>query len=143
MRRYFGEDVGLYFAFLQLYTQALRWPGTLGLLVFIVQVAEGQVSPNENSLTPPFAVFLCLWVSAFLSQWKRTEALLKFRWGTEGYEASETERRGFEGESYSIESLDADQAPALLAKVRSHIIVNARIENVGKSQSCMVSKQAA
>ena len=30
--------------------------------------------------------------------------------------------------------------PAAMVRVRFHVIRNARIENVGKSQSCMVSK---
>ena len=33
-----------------------------------------------------------------------------------------------------------DEAAAAIVRVRFHIIRNARIENVGKSQSCMVSK---
>jgi hypothetical protein len=69
IRRYYGEDVGLYFAFLQLYTRMLVWPGIFGLLNFIVQVGKLQISPNENPCVVPFAVFLCLWVSIFLSQW--------------------------------------------------------------------------
>eukprot|EP01048_Picozoa_sp_COSAG05_P012794 COSAG05_NODE_1309_length_5222_cov_9.690611_9_plen_97_part_00 len=79
IRAYFGEDLGLYFSFLEIYTKMLFWPGMFGLITFITQLASGEVSPDRNPLTLPFALFICLWVSMFTALWARNEAMLKFR----------------------------------------------------------------
>eukprot|EP01047_Picozoa_sp_COSAG01_P020442 COSAG01_NODE_1164_length_11447_cov_19.221096_2_plen_673_part_00 len=105
IRRYYGEDIGLYFAFLQVYTKMLVWPGLFGLLVTIMQFVNQHASANGNAATLPFAIFICLWVQVFLSQWRRTQALYSFRWGTEGYEEKETARRQFEGDEHKITTL--------------------------------------
>ena len=83
IRRYFGTTIGLYFAWLELYTAHLRAPAAFGLLLYIVQWATGAVSLNEmGDWLIAFSVFIALWSTMFLELWKRRENELKHDWGT-------------------------------------------------------------
>jgi hypothetical protein len=55
IRDYFGDHVGLYSAWLGLYTEKLFTPGVVGLLVFAAQAPLGGV--DNNYLTVPYAVY--------------------------------------------------------------------------------------
>ena len=51
----------------------------------------------SNQFALPYSVFLSLWSTVFLEQWTRYENELKFRWGSEGFEALEMPRPQFRG----------------------------------------------
>jgi len=63
---------------------------------FAVQV-NISTSPNlQNAESVPyFCVFMALWSSAFIAQWKRTQSRWAMRWGMVGFEEEETDRPEF------------------------------------------------
>jgi hypothetical protein len=67
IRDYFGEKIGMYFAFLGFYTYALIFPGIAGL---VWTVAMNHVDKsNEDALLAIFATFLVLWSTIFNKFW--------------------------------------------------------------------------
>ena len=83
IRRYFGTTIGLYFAWLEMYTRALFFPAVFGLLIYVVQAGTGAVSLNEmGDWLIAYSVFIALWSTLFLEMWKRRENELKHDWGT-------------------------------------------------------------
>jgi hypothetical protein len=61
IRDYFGEKIGLYFAWLDFYTHALKWPAFVGILVFIVQSMFGRYSQIAMGVVAAFAIFISIW----------------------------------------------------------------------------------
>jgi hypothetical protein len=98
VRDYFGDHVALYFAWLGLYTRWLQWPAILGLMTFLYG-RFGQVTsePEANWLAVAYSFFLALWSSLFLDAWNRLETVLRFQWGSEGFESIEQPRARFKG----------------------------------------------
>ena len=97
IRDYFGEHVGLYSAWLMLYTRSLAWPAGLGLCIQIYQAASPELDASNNWLMIPYSVFLCVWSASFNSRWRRRENELKFLWGSEETEAGAPVRDDFKG----------------------------------------------
>lgn len=74
LREHFGENIALYFAFLNTYFQALAPAMTLGLFFW----ACGR------SYNPVYAVLLVLWACTFVEVWRLRERKLAVRWGMSG-----------------------------------------------------------
>lgn len=74
IREQFGESVGLYFAFLNSYTQFLLFPAVLGLVSYFF------LSPYS----PIYSVLLCIWSVVFVEWWRVRERILSLRFGTRG-----------------------------------------------------------
>ena len=63
VRRYFGEKIALYFAFIGFYTIWLLAPAAAGIIAFGVQHAA---DPRGNSIAlPAFAFFVLVWATVF------------------------------------------------------------------------------
>jgi hypothetical protein len=92
IRDYFGEQIALYFAFIQTYTRSLIWPTMIGVVTMIGHFQNGV---EGNQLTIIYSILVSFWSVFFLSTWKRRQSELMFLWGTESYEASETPREEF------------------------------------------------
>eukprot|EP01043_Picozoa_sp_COSAG02_P030540 COSAG02_NODE_1953_length_10277_cov_3.865003_2_plen_818_part_00 len=97
IRDYFGEHVGLYQAWLLLYTRYLIFPAFIGLIIQSYQIFAPNVDSTNNWLMVPYSVFLCLWSAQFNTSWKRRENELQFLWGTELVEEEEPVRADFKG----------------------------------------------
>ena len=95
IRNYFGEKVALYFAWLEFYTRSLRFPGLLGLAVFMYEMLAGELSPPA---VITFSIFVCVWSTAFDQMWRRKNAFLNMWWGTIGFKQAERERPQFVGQ---------------------------------------------
>eukprot|EP00824_Muranothrix_gubernata_P011795 TRINITY_DN2533_c1_g1_i1.p1 TRINITY_DN2533_c1_g1~~TRINITY_DN2533_c1_g1_i1.p1 ORF type:complete len:713 (-),score=171.93 TRINITY_DN2533_c1_g1_i1:46-1872(-) len=95
VREYFGEKIGLYFAWLGFYTKALVLPALVGLLLFVAGISSGD---PDNKAVPVFALFMALWATFFLEFWKRRQATLSLRWGMTDFEEKEEQRPEFIGE---------------------------------------------
>ncbi|KAG7268771.1 hypothetical protein CRUP_034255 [Coryphaenoides rupestris] len=80
IRRYFGEKIGLYFAWLGWYTGML-FPAALVTHLF------------DNGATVFFAVFMAVWATVFLEFWKRRRAVLAYDWDLIDWEEEEEEIR--------------------------------------------------
>jgi hypothetical protein len=95
VKDYFGEKIGLYFAWLGLYTTWLCPAAFVGAM-FWINIAVTDNNPNAVSI-PYFAGFMSMWATLFLEYWKRAEKTCALRWGMIGFESSEAERPAFLG----------------------------------------------
>ena len=81
----FGESVGLYFAFLNGYTQFLLFPAALGLFSYFF------LAPYS----PVYSILLCIWSVAFVEWWTVQERILSLRFGTRGSFSVEKRRANY------------------------------------------------
>ena len=95
IRDYFGDDVGLYFAWLGLYTRMLFLQSVFGCITMGAQVYYGSV--KDNPLTFSYSIYVGLWSISFLEAWHRRENELRFTWGTEDLSSIEKPRPEFVG----------------------------------------------
>ena len=92
IRDYFGEQIGLYFAFLRVYTDSLVFPTVIGALTMLGHLRNGV---EGNPLSVAYSILVSFWSVAFISKWHRRQAELCFLWGTSTYEENETTRKQF------------------------------------------------
>ncbi|XP_036923959.1 anoctamin-2 isoform X2 [Sturnira hondurensis] len=128
IRKYFGEKIGLYFAWLGLYTSFLIPSSVIGVIVFLYGCAtiEEDIPSREmcdqqnaftmcplcdkscdywnlssacgtarashlfdNPATVFFSIFMALWATMFLENWKRLQMRLGYFWDLTGIEEEE------------------------------------------------------
>ncbi|XP_072268459.1 anoctamin-10 [Pyxicephalus adspersus] len=75
IRHYFGDTIGLYFAFLEYFTWALLPMASVGLLYY-----SFTWESYDNYVI--FAMFNLVWATVILEVWKRYSATLAYRWGS-------------------------------------------------------------
>ncbi|NXY81888.1 ANO2 protein, partial [Alcedo cyanopectus] len=129
IRKYFGEKIGLYFAWLGLYTEFLIPSSVVGIIVFLYGCVtiESDIPSKEmcdqhnaftmcplcdkfcdywnlssacatarashlfdNPATVFFSIFMALWATMFLEQWKRLQMRLSYFWDLTGLEEEES-----------------------------------------------------
>ncbi|XP_051481845.1 anoctamin-2 isoform X1 [Apus apus] len=132
IRKYFGEKIGLYFAWLGLYTEFLIPSSVIGIIVFLYGciTIESDIPSKEmcdqsnaftmcplcdkfcdywnlssacttarashlfdNPATVFFSIFMALWATMFLEQWKRLQMRLSYFWDLTGLEEEEEHPR--------------------------------------------------
>ncbi|XP_033260168.1 anoctamin-2 isoform X2 [Orcinus orca] len=132
IRKYFGEKIGLYFAWLGLYTSFLIPSSLIGVIVFLYGCAtiEEDIPSKEmcdqqnaftmcplcdkscdywnlssacgtarashlfdNPATVFFSIFMALWATMFLENWKRLQMRLGYFWDLTGIEEEEEHPR--------------------------------------------------
>jgi hypothetical protein len=96
VRDYFGEKIGLYFAFVGFYTFWLFVPSVVGIIVYILQ--NRQVIGTDSYVNPIYMFLMMLWSTFFLEFWKRNNSKLALRWNVLGFEERERARAQFRGE---------------------------------------------
>ncbi|KAG0089104.1 Anoctamin-7 [Podila epicladia] len=104
---YFGERIGVYFAWLGHYTQWLTIPAAVGTAVFVYGIINAarlkqlDATPNalfaifDNVLTMPFALFMSIWSTVYIEFWKRANQYYAYRWNMIDYERVELPRTEF------------------------------------------------
>uniref|UniRef100_A0A452TPL3 Anoctamin n=1 Tax=Ursus maritimus TaxID=29073 RepID=A0A452TPL3_URSMA len=132
IRKYFGEKIGLYFAWLGSYTSFLIPSSVIGVIVFLYGCAtiEEDIPSKEmcdqqnaftmcplcdkscdywnlssacgtakashlfdNPATVFFSIFMALWATMFLENWKRLQMRLGYFWDLTGIEEEEEHSR--------------------------------------------------
>ncbi|XP_044278201.1 anoctamin-2 [Varanus komodoensis] len=127
-RKYFGEKIGMYFAWLGLYTEFLIPSSVVGIIVFLYGclTIESDIPSKEmcdqhnaftmcplcdktcdywnlssacgtarashlfdNPATVFFSIFMALWATMFLENWKRLQMRLSYFWDLTGLEEEE------------------------------------------------------
>ncbi|PCH36279.1 DUF590-domain-containing protein [Wolfiporia cocos MD-104 SS10] len=74
IRRHFGENIALYFAFLSFYTKHLMFISAVGVHFYFFNEPYNAV----------YSVILLLWSITFVESWRIHERTLSVRWGTRG-----------------------------------------------------------
>ncbi|TMW59472.1 hypothetical protein Poli38472_004541 [Pythium oligandrum] len=95
IKDYFGEKVGLYFAWLGHYTTWLIAPSIVGMLLFIDVLIQGTA---DATLVPYFGLFMALWSTFYYEYWKRYNSVIALEWGMATFEDEEVERPEFIGD---------------------------------------------
>ena len=85
-KNYFGEKIGMYFAFIDIYTRMLVWPAVLGVLCY---VGDQLYLDGGGWFLIAYSVFVASWSTMLLDVWKRKERELKFAWGVEGLQTQQ------------------------------------------------------
>jgi hypothetical protein len=111
IRDYFGEKIGMYFAWLQFYTNCLFPIAMLGIAVFAVNDTslledldickpggESYIcSKGPGLVLAMFGGVVAIWSTLFTELWKRRNGFLNVWWGTVDARALERERAEFVG----------------------------------------------
>jgi hypothetical protein len=99
IRRYFGENVAFYFAWLDFYTKWFRSLSIIGMITFVFGIVRYATGRNsflivilDNESTSYFAFLISIWSLFFLKFWKRRANYLKFVWDMDNYDTSDRVR---------------------------------------------------
>uniref|UniRef100_A0A8C2U0G3 Anoctamin n=1 Tax=Coturnix japonica TaxID=93934 RepID=A0A8C2U0G3_COTJA len=142
IRKYFGEKIGLYFAWLGLYTEFLIPSSVVGIIVFLYGciTIESDIPSKEmcdqhntftmcplcdkfcdywnlssacstarashlfdNPATVFFSIFMALWATMFLEQWKRLQMRLSYFWDLTGLDEEEVKFQVIEQTEHIIQ----------------------------------------
>ncbi|KAJ1646271.1 hypothetical protein LPJ64_002241 [Coemansia asiatica] len=102
IREHFGEEIALYFAFLQSYFLWLALPAAAGLAV---RAAGG-------GFAWPLAAALVVWTVVFTETWARRESDIATYWGVHGVQRTADARRtGFVPDGHSVDPATGEQIP--------------------------------
>ncbi|PWY99963.1 hypothetical protein BCV70DRAFT_217012 [Testicularia cyperi] len=85
IREHFGEDVALYFGFLNAYFQALAPLAVWGLSFWMLR----------KPFSPIYSLGLVTWACLFVELWRMKERKLAVRWGTLGVNSVDRRRHDF------------------------------------------------
>eukprot|EP01084_Bolivina_argentea_P016193 30321_1 len=94
IRCYFGEYIGIYFAYLQFMTWYFVPLAILGFALQTMQWAEGVVLVDGIQY---FALLVILWSVCFPILWRRREFMIALKWGTLRFDFKERPRPEFYG----------------------------------------------
>jgi hypothetical protein len=95
VKNYFGETIGLYFAWLHCYTQSLAPLAAMAVALYAYQEVTLDY---DNIFVPIFALLTSIWASFFLRRWQRENMRLTVHWGTRDFERAEVPRPQFWGD---------------------------------------------
>ena len=100
---YFGEKIGMYFAWLEFLTYAMIPLGIIGLILGVVYVAKDNSNDTSDSLTSGelvcimFALVLPFFSTFYEQFWIRKQATFSWRWGTTDLSQVEEQRPEYVG----------------------------------------------
>lgn len=110
IREYCGEEIGLYFAWLNYYKQCLLPISVPGVLVFVVIVLDMTVEAVRESevrryVCAVFSALLCIWGQWFINSWRREASYIITRWGMADFHHREHQRPDFKGHYVESQTL--------------------------------------
>ncbi|KAJ2786791.1 hypothetical protein GGI15_001246 [Coemansia interrupta] len=109
IREHFGEEIALYFAFVQSYFVWLALPAAVGVAAHV----------TGRSFAWPLAAALVVWTVAFTETWARREADIATYWGVHGVErAGDTRRAAFRPARYEADAVTGESVPVFPAPRR-------------------------
>lgn len=104
IRNFYGETIAYYFLWLADYVRWLIIPTIVGLCVYPTTYlyessTEKKIESTNNYLYGIFMILFCvfisMWATMFLSQWRQKERLHNYFWGTENYKHLEPDSESF------------------------------------------------
>lgn len=99
IREYYGEDIGIYFEWMNYFLSSMFIPGVLGLLVWILNQSFFE-NPAKSPLNALFSIFMAFWGALFSIYWSVHQRSLKILWDNllEAERGLEETREEFKGE---------------------------------------------
>lgn len=97
IRKYYGEKIGLYFAFVSLYGNFLAVPSIVGIGVFIIQRMYTPYFYIVIILNTFYSIYMTTIAITLLEVWKRKQSSLAIEWGQTDFEEDEVPRPQFKG----------------------------------------------
>lgn len=100
IRAYFGEELTLYFAWLEFYAKWLSIPAIFGTIIAIIYYASGgfhKDSALSGFCLISFSLFIALSSTLLDQMWVRREKSLAWHWGLHDYEKVEEQRSSYKG----------------------------------------------
>jgi hypothetical protein len=95
IRSYFGDKVGVYYAWIYHYTRFLTIPSILGLIVITMNLYFADYSKYVLTL---YAIAVVIWAQLFSIYWKRKCSEISIEWDNYSHEyEKENTRREFKG----------------------------------------------
>lgn len=114
---YFGEKIGMYYAWFSFYTSWLVYISIVGIVVSAFQLYSMSI---DHWLIPLYCFLISLWITLMNQLWKRKEAELSHKWGTYDFSRKGTERRDFKYENMiNPRTSEIAKKPILASKARS------------------------
>eukprot|EP00475_Leptophrys_vorax_P029661 TRINITY_DN4377_c0_g1_i2.p1 TRINITY_DN4377_c0_g1~~TRINITY_DN4377_c0_g1_i2.p1 ORF type:complete len:464 (+),score=121.81 TRINITY_DN4377_c0_g1_i2:36-1394(+) len=98
IRSYFGEEIALYFSFLQFYNFSLIFLSILGIIFFGMQFGYNQQHPGAAKGVWVYGIIVAIWSTLLMEFWKRREARHRMEWGMNNFEDKEADRPEFIGD---------------------------------------------
>jgi hypothetical protein len=96
LRKYFGENIAFYFAWLDFYTKWFKSLSAIGLISFLYGFFKFVSRRNtpaalifDSEATAYFALCISIWSIFFLKFWKRKASHLQFVWDMDNLDKSE------------------------------------------------------
>jgi len=87
VRDYFGENIGIYFEFLDFYSNWLPGMAGVGVIAWLVWWAKGW-----DDVKSGFALMNMIWAVSFLESWKRRQNEIACAWNVQEFKISQTTR---------------------------------------------------
>lgn len=113
---YFGERIGMYFAWLTFYTTWLLYISVPGLFLALCQLFTFQI---DQYLVPIYCLIVSLWITLMNQEWKRRETELAHIWNMTTYRKHSRERNDYKYEyTISIETGEATKKSSIRPTVR-------------------------
>jgi hypothetical protein len=104
VRSYFGEKIAIYFAWLEYFTNWLKFASIIGALAYIAEKVYGDVTESTLSLSVSefsilfYTILICISASIVDLFWVRSEKYIALRWGTTVLDNYEGQRPAYKGE---------------------------------------------
>jgi len=77
IRKYFGDNISIYYFFLSNYCYWLIFPAILGVISWYFQALDENFSVNESPYEALYGFFVIIWANLFFIFWERKENSLK------------------------------------------------------------------
>ena len=101
MRAYFGESIGMYFAFAEFYQSSMAFLCLCGVGVFAYQRYLNTVEVN---VLPAYALTAALWSVLFQLSWRRRQSQTVMRWGMTDFSVKEPIRPSYAAAQHTVKA---------------------------------------
>ncbi|XP_062502727.1 anoctamin-8-like [Corticium candelabrum] len=95
IRNYFGEEVAMYFVWMDFFGKMLLFPALFGIAYYILR--PDNVSVEEDPFMPVFSAFMALWSILYLVLWRCHCSHFSLLWNTYEYQRNVEPNRAFKG----------------------------------------------
>lgn len=95
IRDYFGEKIGLYFAWFGYYIFALIFPALLGIIMEVIISVRGYIDTKGNYDVPTFVILglMIIWSTIYHGSWSIEERIIALKWGTSDVKEEDNSER--------------------------------------------------